>query len=579
MWRDFTKGSAVMFDITGWKIGSRLKLGFAALFLLIIGLTAIGVSEVSRIETSLRIINEVNSVRQRHAINFRGSVHERAIDLRDVAVLTDQATLAAVLHDIEKRGEDYRQSATPLDAMLSSPADRQSEDFRILASIKETEAKTLPVVDMVIALQKAGSLDQARKLLADEARPDFIEWLARINQFIDLEEAKNQKEGKAARDVAENFKLLMGGLCLVALALGAGVAWWTVNSIAPLSRATGAMLRLAEGDLDIDVPKSTHRDEVGEILTSLAVFKNSAQEKRRLEAEQIQSEQRAAEARREALRQLADAFQSEVGTVVTSVSAAAGKLQNSAKYMAETAASTSSQATTVAAAAELASGNVQTVASATEELSASTREISSQVHRSRQVAERADGEARQTSALIEMLSENVASIGEIVSLINDIASQTNLLALNATIEAARAGEAGKGFAVVANEVKHLATQTGRATDEISTKIAAVQSGTASAVQAISSIAQVIGEMGDISASVAEAVEQQSSATIEIARNVEQAASGTQEVSRTIDEVGGAARKTGEVANNISESSVDLSRQADALRQGVDRFLGSIRTGQ
>ncbi len=133
--------------------------------------------------------------------------------------------------------------------------------------------------------------------------------------------------------------------------------------------------------------------------------------------------------------------------------------------------------------------------------------------------------------------------------------------------------------MVANEVKHLATQTGRATDEISTKIAAVQSGTASAVQAISSIAQVIGEMGDISASVAEAVEQQSSATIEIARNVEQAASGTQEVSRTIDEVGGAARKTGEVANNISVSSVDLSRQADTLRQGVDRFLGSIRNGQ
>ena len=568
-----------MSTLSNIRIATRLKLGFGCVFLLIIGLTVIGINEVSRIEASLRTINDVNSARQRYAINFRGSVHDRAIALRDVTLLTDPAALQGVFRDIDRLTEAYRQSALPLDLMLTGPGDRTSDDFAILATIKDSEAKTVPVIDQVIALQRAGNLDQARKVLTEEARPDFTEWLARINQFIDLEEEKNLKEGRNARAVAEDFKLLMGGLCLLALALGTVVAWWIVASIAPLRRATQVMLLLAKGDLAIEVPLVSSRDEVGDIVSSLQVFKSSALEKRALEAEQAQSEQRAAETRRAALRQLADTFESEVGSVVSSVSTAAGKLQDTARHMAHAANATSAQASTVASSAELASGNVQTVASATEELSASTREISEQVRRTRAVAERADGEARQTSALIEMLSENVASIGEIVSLINDIASQTNLLALNATIEAARAGEAGKGFAVVANEVKHLANQTARATGEISAKISAVQSGTCDAVRAIGSIAGVIVEMGGISVSVASAVEQQSSATAEIARNVDQAANGTREVSRTIAEVDRAARQTGEVADAINASSADLLRQANMLRQDVERFLGSVRESQ
>jgi len=245
--------------------------------------------------------------------------------------------------------------------------------------------------------------------------------------------------------------------------------------------------------------------------------------------------------------------------------------------MASTASETSVQATTVASAAEQASGNVQTVASATEELAASINEISGQVERSQTVAHRADEEAKHTTELIRKLSENVTSIGEIVALINDIASQTNLLALNATIEAARAGEMGKGFAVVAAEVKGLATQTARATDEIGNKIAAVQSGTADAVNAIGSITRVITEMSEISATVASAVQEQTAATSEIARNVDQAAIGTQEVSRNISVVETAARETGQGAEQINESATDLSHQAELLKTEVTRFLDQVRS--
>jgi len=389
------------------------------------------------------------------------------------------------------------------------------------------------------------------------------------------EEQRIEAQTKSMIDSSRDMTSLFA---IVGLVLGASLSWLLGSAIArPVVGMTDAMRHLSEGDTAVTIPAQHNRDEIGEMAKAMNIFKDNLIATERMRSEQEEQKKRAAEDRKLALRKMADTFEAQVGGVVQAVTAAAVQLQASSKQMAATAQETSAQATTVAAAAEEASSNVETVATATEELSASINEIAGQVERSQAVSVRANEEAVHTTELIQKLSENVGSIGEIVALINDIASQTNLLALNATIEAARAGDAGKGFAVVASEVKNLANQTGKATDEIANKIAAVQSGTSDAVAAIVSISKVITEVSEISSTVASAVQEQTAATGEIARNVDQAAAGTQEVSRNIDQVETAARETGNAAEQINESATELSHQAERLKMEVSRFLDQVRT--
>ena len=365
---------------------------------------------------------------------------------------------------------------------------------------------------------------------------------------------------------------------VVAVAVLIGVLVFLLSRIVghPLSVMTQAMGRLAGGDLEVEVPGRDRRDEIGEIAAAVQVFKDSAIEKARLEAEHEERERRTEEEKRHVMLKMADAFESSVGQVVSQVSSAATEMQSSSEAMSATAEAATRQAAAVTSASEQASANVQTVAAAAEELSSSIAEISRQVTQASQIAAAAVAEAEQTNAKVLGLADAANKIGEVVALITAIAEQTNLLALNATIEAARAGDAGKGFAVVASEVKNLANQTAKATDEIGAQIASIQAATQDAVSAIESITRTIGQINEVNAGVASAVEEQGAATQEIARNVEQAAAGTQEVSTNIIGVTQAASETGAAATEIRGAAGELSTQSELLRSEVDKFLANVR---
>jgi methyl-accepting chemotaxis protein len=364
------------------------------------------------------------------------------------------------------------------------------------------------------------------------------------------------------------------GVVLLGLVAGAAVLIGRGISL-PMGRLTHEMERLASGDLSIQVTDGERGDEVGALARALGVFKENAAERQRIAAEQAaEAEQKAR--RQQRLSDLAAEFERGATALLQSVSTSVRHLHEAAESMTRGAQDTGEKSSAVAAASEQASANVQTVAAAAEELSSSVREIARQVTQSSQIAAEAVAQAERTNAIVHGLAGAAQRIGEVVNLINDIAAQTNLLALNATIEAARAGEAGKGFAVVANEVKSLANQTARATEEISAQIRGVQDETGNAVSAIGQIGQIIGRINEIAAGIASAVEEQGAATQEIARNVQQAAAGTDEVSSNIAGVSLAAQENGRSARLVYESADELKGNADSLAGEVHKFLSGIK---
>ena len=394
----------------------------------------------------------------------------------------------------------------------------------------------------------------------------------------DVDRAMQSVSAAASAETAQTITVTIAAIgAALAVVLTFAFLMVQFGVVRPLDRLVAAMRELAAGHFDIALPGLGRRDEIGAIAAAVEAIKIKAAEKARQEADAKKAaEDQAAAERKATMRRLADDFEKAVGAIVDGVSSASTELEAAADTLTKTAETTQQLSAVVASASEQASSNVQSVASATEEMTGSVGEISRQVQESSNIALEAVKQAQATDARITELSRAAARIGDVVKLITSVAEQTNLLALNATIEAARAGEAGRGFAVVASEVKALALQTAKATEEISSQIAGMQSQTVLSVTAIKEIGATIGRISEIAATIAAAVEEQGAATAEIARNVQEAAKGTGQVAVNIVDVNRGAGETGSASAQVLASARSLSSESSHLKIEVDKFLATVR---
>jgi methyl-accepting chemotaxis protein len=344
----------------------------------------------------------------------------------------------------------------------------------------------------------------------------------------------------------------------------------------PLTSVTDALTAIANGGDDVKITCDDRADEIGDMARTVAVFKNNALERRRLRDAQSASAVAASEQRKMELRSFVDAFQASVGGIIDNVLDSSGEFERVASQLTETARTTADLSGRSAGASETASEHVRSAAVASDELSTSIADITRRVQESNGIAAEAVKQAAATDQRINELSEAGARIGDVVKLITSIAEQTNLLALNATIEAARAGDAGRGFAVVAQEVKTLAGQTAKATEEIGSQIASMQLATQESVAAIKAIGQTIERISEIATSISSAVEQQRAATQNIAQSVRSAASGTADVVSNIRSAAKGAGETGDSSDRMFTSAKALSAESLRLKAEVDKFLDRMR---
>lgn len=463
------------------------------------------------------------------------------------------------LQDMKKRYEEFK---TTLRA-----TDIPAESSQKIGTLMESYQK-----NFFQMAEKRKQLDQAISDLsttyaATEPMIEAIDTLANAAKEKSLS-AYEDRSAKIATFVSVSMILIGVGVVMLSLLLSRSIT-------GGLGRLGERMTSLSQGHTDGDIPFLDTKGSLRPMAQAMGIFKDNLIRNREMEEEQRQATlQREARAKR--IHDLANRFENDISAMLINLDTSSQSMNRTSESLNETAEETSQKSMGVAHASEEASANVHNVASATEELSATIADISQQVSTASQIAGQAVDQADKANTLINGLKTASEEIGKVISMINDIASQTNLLALNATIEAARAGDAGKGFSVVASEVKSLANQTSKATEDISQQITRVQTATVAAVEAIAGINQTIRSIDNISATVAAAIEQQGAATKEISRNVQEVATASNEVNNNINGVNEAAQRTGEAANTVAEASQTLTSETVKLKQTVTSFLDSVK---
>jgi methyl-accepting chemotaxis protein len=474
-----------------------------------------------------------------------------------------------------------------LEERLKADIARLGGDTRDFATqaVDEEEAGLMKAVAMAVqeygksaldVIEMAGIDPAIGMILMASTEQSFDRLQGSVRRLAELTEGKTRDVYALAQETARTAQAQFYGTFAAFLVLGTIVVVATGRLIArPVHAMTVAMERLARGDVSADVPSQERRDEIGEMARAVAVFRDNIERTARLEQEK-ETAARAAAARSAHRETLTESFNGAMEHVLETVMRTVRQVHSSSDGLQNTAVLASQQGAAVATAAEQSASNVNTVAAAAEQMGASVQEIARQISTTVAIAADAVAGAQRANATMSSLDESARRIGEVVDLIKTIASQTNLLALNATIEAARAGEAGKGFAVVAGEVKGLANQTSKATEEISAQIGAVQTSTQDAVESIRSVGDIIDRVSGIVTSIASAVEQQSAATQEIVRSVQQAAAGNGEITRNIADLSRAAGETGDMARIMFTAASELLDEAETLRREVGVFLDGMR---